>query len=434
MSKQSLDTATQGTYPTTPPQYKSLQQLISRWGRRATGRGDIFCTILPREAGELPMPALFLPSVGQIQVPESAFDGVYLDEVPTLEEFIRRYPVLFGKFAHEFGHAGWSPDSAYLDAFRSNNTHDQYKILMTLLEGHAERGIWKSREDDPLARLALQSTVLSVVLDGVRDEETGEVNTHDPAKAVELMGLIAARVDVGIVDTSEGTAGQKIWTALQASMGDYADQFFQIGREFSTITMRYGYRQMSCVSYHDTHRMRTLVLEWEELRRRFLEENPPPEQPSDGGGEGEEEEENGDDQEGSQEGQENGQDESQGQSEGQDQDGQGQSERTPDGTPDDGTGESGSGRQVLDREENTGANAYGGYGAGISFDADALLDAIESLEGGAEQEEQTAVEEIGRVETIWVGDTRRTSEQWDRIRRDRKDSATRVWDARRRRG
>lgn len=415
MSLKSNDYTRQAEFPTTPYQYRYIQRAILKWGNKATGRGDLFCTVLP-EGMDIGVPARYLPAVGQVQVPSGAFADVDVDkyaghrEHQSLREFTREHPTVMGKFIHEYGHAGWSPRAAYLEQFRMGNRNSTYQVLMLLMEGHCEIGIYRVIND--LEKAALRSTVLHEVLSSLVPDGEEEANFEDPQTAVNLMALIAARAEEGIIDTSEGARGATVVEMAKQALGDFAPRFYALAVRFASLSAKdeYGYP----LSYRAGDPMQSVCLEWEELTAEFLQ------QQQQGG---DEQDEPGDEQ--GEPGDEQGED---GGDESDDESGDDQSGES--GKPEQPGDDQGRERVALTDEENTGADGFGSYAGGTSqFDPEALAEALDAIEEGASVSEAAAREEI---EIIYREFLHTANERWRQGHRQSVKDAEAVWDSRRR--
>jgi hypothetical protein len=170
-----------------------IAALANEW----SGRGDLVAYVGPGAGG--PAPACYAPHLSEIEVNvDVAFaPGIDPDLVGDLRERANQYTWAkgIGAIKHEAFHAKHSHWSM-LDANAALKS-DEYGALLLLEEGRIEaRGV----AADPSSRVFLRACAMEIVLADAREAFASLTNIR---AAAQIVGLLHARVLIGIIDESE---------------------------------------------------------------------------------------------------------------------------------------------------------------------------------------------------------------------------------------
>jgi hypothetical protein len=188
-------------------------------------------------------------------------------------EFIVKHRAIAGAVVHEAAHARFS---TRIDLPKISKTYGarHAATLAMLEEGRCEAQQWEHLSG--VEQLALQSMVLEIVLRDMQNDE-GETPEMNIQSVVRLMGLIAARIDKGIVDITQ-PMGKRMADALLDVLGaDYGVLY--------DIAVRFAGHSVSWYSGGDED-LHKCVAEWIAIEDRLFPE-PEGEGQQEGEGEGE---------------------------------------------------------------------------------------------------------------------------------------------------
>ena len=247
---------------------KQIGELANQWARRS----DIVAYVGPGAGG--PAPACFIPASAEVEVNvDVAFGyGVKPSDV-RLDTRAGRYefPKATGAIAHEAFHAKhslWNMPAAY-EALAK----DEYEALILLEESRIEK-----RGLDALPRLRpfLKACAMEIVLADAAEQFAAMSNTQ---AAAQLVGLVWARVDAGILHFADVT---EVTDLIDAYLGlDVVMRLREIIEKVQAHT-----------NDHNVEALYPLAREWAALVRDVAEEKgdaaPEKGEPGEGGeGEGE---------------------------------------------------------------------------------------------------------------------------------------------------
>ena len=182
----------------TPREWLPVGAAIAELANDWSARTDLI-TYVGKNATEGLAAALFKPQIAEIEINvEQAFGfGVTPEHIGDLRERSNRYefPVATGAILHEAFHARftrWSLVTAYKDL-----AADEYEALNLLEEGRIEKcGL----ELDPNYRVFLRASAMKLA---IGDLDLDSLSSLTVASAVQLVGLVNARVVGGILEADE---------------------------------------------------------------------------------------------------------------------------------------------------------------------------------------------------------------------------------------
>jgi hypothetical protein len=247
----------------TDPKWHPFTRGMTKWVNRMAGRNDLSVRVLAKTSGA---PARFIHSRASIDINEKVLDKIS-EKIVGSQEFVALYPDEAGLIVHET--AGHARNSYLIDLTRIVKVHGprHASTFKLLEEGRCERqGIPHMTK---VELYALRSTVLNILLNDLREETADEQIATSPGKMVlHTLGLVAARVDAGILDVTQPKA-HKVVEGLRRGLGE--DWY----RRFSDVAIEFSKQQIE--PWHsDEKRMHELVRDWLELEQEFLGEVEPP--------------------------------------------------------------------------------------------------------------------------------------------------------------
>jgi len=371
MSTRSLNDR-EGRAPLTDPKWYPTTQGLNRWLNRMAERRDITVRVLKHTSGA---PARFVPTSAEIDINEGLIARID-PRVAGSPDFIVKHRAIAGACIHEAAHARHS--TMNLPGIAKVHGDRHTGVFAMLEEGRCETQQWPHLSE--LERDALQSMVLDIVLHDMQDEE-GEVRELNIGGCIRLVGLLAARIERGIVDITQPMAERLHKSLIDVLGADYT-VLAEIAIEFSRVEL--GYYSSREDDLHD------LVRQWIEVEDRL---NPQEDNESGEGGD-----ESGDEsgEGGGGEGEGTSKSKSKSKSDESSEDGEGEGEgngdgdsksedgESPIGDDDDGTVGDGSHTQT----ESEGEAALGQYGS-TKVD-EALADIFDSIRDAAEEAERVS--------------------------------------------
>lgn len=171
---------------------KQIGELANAW----SGRDDIVAYVGPGAGG--PAPACFIPASAEVEVNvDVAFGyGVEPEDVRLNTRSGRyEFPKAVGAIFHEASHArhtAWDMKAAF-DALEK----DEYEALMLLEEGRIEK---RGMDRFPKMRPFLRACAMEIVISDAAEGFAAMSNTQ---AAAQLVGLVWARVDAGILHLAD---------------------------------------------------------------------------------------------------------------------------------------------------------------------------------------------------------------------------------------
>jgi hypothetical protein len=227
---------------------RDIGQLANKWSLR----DDLVAYVGPGAGG--PAPACYNPTTAEVEVNvDVAFGkGITPLEIGDISNRSTQYefPKATGAIIHEAFHArfsGWSMPKAYEEL-----KNDEYKALILLEESRIEyQGVVAS----PKARAFLRSCAMEIVIGDTKDME----NETQTQSLTNLVGLVHARIDAGILDEHEV---KDVTTIIEKQLGiDVVSKLRQVVRK---------------AQLHDNHRDATelypLAKEWAKIVRDTAKE------------------------------------------------------------------------------------------------------------------------------------------------------------------
>ena len=234
-------TRAEATDPKWLPIGKQIAELANAWA----GRYDIVAYVGPGAGG--PAPACFIPASAELEVNvDVAFGhGVEPSDIDLTTRAGRyEFPKAVGATAHEAFHAKhslWDMRAAH-DALAK----DEYEALVLLEESRIEK---RGLDANPRLLPFLRACAMEIVIADAAETFAGMSNTH---AAAQLVGLVYARVDAGILDLMDVTevtdllddylgldviaALRKIAIAAQTHSNDRdATAMYDLAREWARI-------------------------------------------------------------------------------------------------------------------------------------------------------------------------------------------------------
>lgn len=187
---------------------------IGQVANKYANRDDLLAYVGEGAGGEAP--ACFVPAIAEIEVNlEVAFGkGTQASEIGDIKERKNqlRFPKATGAVMHEAFHARYSQWS--LEQAQKDLTRKEYKALELLEEGRIENQGLLDNED---SLIFLRACAMDIVLGDMKDEE---VKTQPSTiQLTNLVGLVHARVDSGILDAREV---EKLMELCHKELGEVA--------------------------------------------------------------------------------------------------------------------------------------------------------------------------------------------------------------------
>jgi hypothetical protein len=231
----------------TPTEWLGVGRDIGRLANKWSLRDDLVAYVGPGAGGSAP--ACYNPTTAEIEV---NVDVAFGKEITPLEigDISNRstqyeFPKATGAIIHEAFHArfsSWSMPKAYEELEK-----DEYKALILLEESRIEyQGVISS----PKARTFLRACAMEIVIGDTKDME----NETETQSLSNLVGLVHARIDAGILDAHEV---KDVTTLVENQLGvDVVSKLREI---------------VSKAQLHDNHRDATelypLAKEWAKIVR-----------------------------------------------------------------------------------------------------------------------------------------------------------------------
>ena len=227
---------------------RDIGQLANKWSLRE----DLVAYVGPGAGG--PAPACYNPMTAEVEVNvDVAFGkGVTPLEIGDISNRSTQYefPKATGAIIHEAFHArfsGWSMPKAYEELEK-----DEYKALVLLEESRIE---YQGVIANPKARAFLRSCAMEIVIGDTKDME----NETQTQSLTNLVGLVHARIDAGILDEYEV---KDVTTIIEKQLGlDVVSKLREVVRK---------------AQLHDNHKDATelypLAKEWAKIVRDTAKE------------------------------------------------------------------------------------------------------------------------------------------------------------------
>lgn len=222
---------------------RDIGQLANKWSLR----DDLVAYVGPGAGG--PAPACYNPMTAEVEVNvDVAFGkGITPLEIGDISNRSTQYefPKATGAIIHEAFHArfsGWSMPKAFDELEK-----DEYKALTLLEESRIE---YQGVTANPNARAFLRSCAMEIVIGDTKDME----NETQTQSLTNLVGLVHARIDAGILDEHEV---KDVTTIIEKQLGiDVVSKLREVVRK---------------AQLHDNHRDATelypLAKEWAKIVR-----------------------------------------------------------------------------------------------------------------------------------------------------------------------
>lgn len=259
----------EGRVPLTDPRWYPTTQGLNRWLNKMADRRDLTVRVLKKTSGA---PARFVPTSAEIDINEGLIARIDPREAGS-PDFVIKHRAIAGACVHEAAHARHSTMNLPGIAKAHGDRHTG--VFAMLEEGRCETQQWPHLSE--IERAALQSMVLDIVLRDMEDDE-GNTRELDIAGCIRLTGLLAARMERGIVDITQPMGG-RLHRALGDVLGEDYAVLADIAVDFSNVSLNdYWDRTNSEETLHE------LVRRWIEVEDRIL---PPSEDEGGEGGEGE---------------------------------------------------------------------------------------------------------------------------------------------------
>lgn len=234
-------TRAEATDPKWLPIGRQIAELANTWAERY----DIVAYVGPGAGG--PAPACFIPASAELEVNvDVAFGfGVEPSDIDLTTRSGRyEFPKAVGATAHEAFHAKhstWDMKAAHAELAR-----DEYEALILLEESRIEK---RGLDANPRLLPFLRACAMEIVIADAAETFAGMSNTQ---AAAQLVGLVYARVDAGILDLMDVTevtdllddylgldviaALRKIAIAAQAHADDAnAVPMYDLAREWAAL-------------------------------------------------------------------------------------------------------------------------------------------------------------------------------------------------------
>ena len=227
---------------------RDIGQLANKWSLRE----DLVAYVGPGAGG--PAPACYNPMTAEVEVNvDVAFGkGITPLEIGDISNRSTQYefPKATGAIIHEAFHArfsSWSMPKAYEELEK-----DEYKALILLEESRIE---YQGVITNPKARAFLRSCAMEIVIGDTKDME----NETQTQSLTNLVGLVHARIDAGILDEYEV---KDVTTIIEKQLGlDVVSKLREVVRK---------------AQLHDNHRDATelypLAKEWAKIVRDTAKE------------------------------------------------------------------------------------------------------------------------------------------------------------------
>ena len=227
---------------------RDVGQLANKWSLR----DDLVAYVGPGAGG--PAPACYNPMTAEVEVNvDVAFGkGITPLEIGDISNRSTQYefPKATGAIIHEAFHArfsGWSMPKAYEEL-----KNDEYKALILLEESRIE---YQGVVANPKARAFLRSCAMEIVIGDTKDME----NETQTQSLTNLVGLVHARIDAGILDEHEV---KDVTTIIEKQLGlDVVSKLREVVRK---------------AQLHDNHKDATelypLAKEWAKIVRDTAKE------------------------------------------------------------------------------------------------------------------------------------------------------------------
>lgn len=237
----------------TPREWLKVGRDIGYLANKWSVRNDLVAYVGPGAGG--PAPACYSPTEAEIEVNvEVAFGvGITPEKIGdiTLRKTQYEFPKGTGAIMHEAFHARfsqWSMPKAFGELAR-----DEYEALMLLEESRIE---YQGLKSMPNARPFLRSCAMDIVLGDTKENAETATQTHS---LTNLVGLVFARIDAGILDEYEV---EPITSQIVRELGiNVVEQLRQIARS---------------AQLHDKHNDATdlypLAKEWARIVRELAKE------------------------------------------------------------------------------------------------------------------------------------------------------------------
>ena len=249
----------------TPVEWLKIGRDIGYMANKWSLRDDLVAYVGPGAGG--PAPACYSPTQAEVEVNvDVAFaKGITPDEIGdiTLRKTQYEFPKATGAIMHEAFHARfsqWSMPKAYEELEK-----DEYNALILLEESRIEYQGVKSLS---IARPFLRACAMEIV---IGDTKEGMENETQTQSLTNLVGLVFARIDAGILDEHEVFA---ITEMITDQLGvDVVEQLRTIARS---------------AQMHDNHKDATelypLAKEWARIVRETAKERGDEQKPESGKG------------------------------------------------------------------------------------------------------------------------------------------------------
>ena len=236
----------------TPKEWLGVGRDIGKLANKWSLRDDLVAYVGPGAGG--PAPACYNPTTAEIEVNVDVAFGKEITplEIGDISDRSTQYefPKATGAIIHEAFHArfsSWSMPKAYEELEK-----DEYKALILLEESRIE---YQGVISNPKARTFLRSCAMEIVIGDTEDME----NQTQTQSLTNLVGLVHARIDAGILDAHEV---KDVTTLVENQLGlDVVSKLREIVRK---------------AQLHDNHRDATelypLAKEWAKIVRDTAKE------------------------------------------------------------------------------------------------------------------------------------------------------------------
>ena len=237
----------------TPSEWLRVGRDIGHLANKWSLRDDLVAYVGPGAGG--PAPACYSPTQAEIEVNvDVAFGiGITPEQLGDITNRKTQYefPKGTGAIMHEAFHARfsqWSMPNAYEELAR-----DEYEALILLEESRIE---FQGVSVMPNARAFLRSCAMDIVLGDAKEGIEGQSQTH---ALTNLVGLVFARIDAGILDEYEV---QPITDKIIAELGaEVVDKLRAIARQAQLHS-----------NHKDATELYPLAKEWAKIVRELAKE------------------------------------------------------------------------------------------------------------------------------------------------------------------
>lgn len=238
---------------------RDIGTLVNTWSHR----DDLVAYVGPGAGGSAP--ACYNPTLAEVEVNvDVAFGfGIVPEAIGdiTTRKAQYEFPKAIGAVQHEAFHARfsqWSMPTAHAEL-----ANDEYKALILLEESRIE---YHGLQSMPSSRSFLRACALEIVIGDIKE---GALDNSATIQLTNLVGLVHARIDAGILDTSEV---YEITKMIEDNLG---------------IEVVSKLRAIACeAQLHDKHRDATelypLAKEWAKIVRELAKERGDEEKPEGG--------------------------------------------------------------------------------------------------------------------------------------------------------